>query len=250
MSCSGTEGEKGSTGRCEWEDTTYPTEIQTISFKFNKNKWLGDEVDLGDTITPEDYLIYEHAGETVKINLDYEFDYNVNVSIPLEVINQELYETLLKNRQITIQNVTSEYSGGPVKATIWSQGQPIRNNRESLIVISLLNEGQGNITDVIEYIIYVPEDLEPQKIEYSNFDGCEEDDNFTSRSGKWEGYKSITCYRTRSITSNNFARVSFLVKPGISSEVDRRTFDIIGLAKYTYSGTDSKSLQVANAPLQ
>jgi hypothetical protein len=243
----------GETSSCEWTETIYPTEIKTVSFRFDKNQWTGDNVDLGETEDKSGVTIYTHGTETVKIVADYNYDYNVNVSISLEIINQSLYQTLLKNKQITLQQEESQYSGGPVKATIWTQKQPIRNTEESLIVVSLLNEGKGKITDIEDYTILVPEDLRPEELQYSTFDGCEEEQEFEGGSDlgtEWADYMYISCSHSRSIDSNDFKRISFLIRPKIGSEVDKRTLLIIGKAKYTYSNSQEKSLQIIQAPPQ
>ncbi|MBW2985026.1 hypothetical protein KY361_07950, partial [Candidatus Woesearchaeota archaeon] len=135
-------------GTCSWpgpgsEQVTYPKEIKMGSFVinssyFDEGTWKSNSINLADCEKCENdkctnkidcacddpNALYKHANQIIKFNSIYNYDYNVNVSIDAEIINADLYFELLKAREITLEDFTSQYSGGPVKATIWSQKQP------------------------------------------------------------------------------------------------------------------------------
>jgi len=253
ITCSGDTGDydsgTGPPGYCKWSGTTYPTEIKFSTFKFTKvwtgTKSDGSPLDLAETVNDT----YVYGGKMVKIKANYDYNYNVNVSIPIEVIPFSLYTDLLQARQITLQELTSEYSGGPVKATIYSQKQPVRNGEDSLIRVSLVNEGSGNVTSIIGFTVYVPDILEPQALESSTFETCTEGSVFTD--SERSGFKKIFCTYSKfsypKIGPNDYRTAMFLIKPTQITE-NRKTTSIIGIASYNYKTTKSKDIQVAAVP--
>jgi hypothetical protein len=266
-------------GICTWSETTYPQEIKVVNFMFEQDKWcIGSDTLCTDNLnnctnydkTPLDCndtsgnATYEHGGQALKVNVNLTYDYNVNVSIPIEVINQEKYRDLLQARQITLQELTSQYTGGPVKATLWSQKQPVRSGELSLFVASIVNEGGGTLNNVISFKIYIPDELvEQNNIELiaQTFKKASQSDN---EEPKGCGDFSVNPHPTNSITIDNkkywliecehgkpmstgeYKRVSFFITP--KDVIDRRTGLIVGLANYEYIKTGSTSITIANAP--
>jgi hypothetical protein len=147
-------------------------------------------------------------------------------------------DKLLETRQITLQELTSQYTGGPVKATIWTQRQPYRNGDEALVVASIYNDGNGVIENINNFEIRVPEILEftQDDIIGDTFGDC-------TKTGE-----VIRCSYGGEIEPGEYKRVSFLVTPNIGNEVDRKTTLIVGLASYTYKKTSEQTLQLAPFP--
>jgi len=264
-------GPGGSSGcnvkTCWWPSTTYPREIKLVSFVFNSGsgeRTFGDDasawtintdVDPNLNIcTPDcdaENATYVHGGQTVKINTNISYAYRVNVSLPVEVIEFDTYINLLQAKAITLQELTSQYTGGPVKATLWSQRQPIRGGETSLFVASIYNDGGGTIDRINNFKIKIPNDLGTVEMVSSTFyvgaigaEGCRQDNDVG-------GFTEINCEHYMSghpLKSGEYKRVSFLVTPADTMGVDRMTRLIIGLANYEYTKTTSKSITVANAP--
>ncbi len=249
VTCSGTEPTDSS---CIWDSVTYPQEIKLSTFVFDTS-WV-DELgnDLGTcknengdcsscdaSVCPN--ATYKWGGYSVYINANYTFDYSVNVSIPIEIINQSLYTKLLEAREITLQELTSQYTGGPVKATIWTQRQPYRNNEESLVVASVYNDGNGVIREISSFKIYVPKILGKPNIIGDTFGSCQDPVL------KNESYEIICTYE-KEIEPGEFKRISFLVRPNIGNEIDKKTTLVIGVVNYEYKKTSRQTLQVAPFP--
>jgi hypothetical protein len=250
-------------GTCNWDQNTYPKEIRNVNFMFDKNSWdlNGDNLNicvLNGTDQPDcsdSAATYKHSGQTVKVNVNLTYDYNVNVSIPVEVINFSAYQNLLQAKEITLQELTSQYTGGPVKATLWSQRQPIRAGESSLFVASVYNDGGGEMSKINSFKVRIPEKLGTVEKISSNFylggtsvDGCGPNGVITPSNG----YVEITCshdWANHPVKSGEYKRVSFLVTPPQEIGVDRISRLIIGLASYTYIKTSSKTITVANNPL-
>jgi hypothetical protein len=217
-----------------------------------------------DDCCQDDNATYAHGGETVKINVNLTYNYNVNVSLPVEFIDEQRYEDLLKLNELDLKEVTSEYTGGPVKATLWSQRQPIRSGETSMFVASIVNEGNGVINQVGYFTILIPEDIVG---DYDNSGGPSEDDIHivatTFKDGTSEpckvhmpgdmplivagiNYFGLNCVNTGSFGNGEFKRVSFYIKP--NDVTVSRTSQIIGLASYEYTKSSSTSVSIPMVP--
>lgn len=270
-------GESGNTATCDWsaEDLIiYPSEMKLSNIVYKIPWTSGKDLTLCENATGSEALddpipcpncqitsecsmpVYTYSGHTVKVNVNYTYDYNVNVSMPVDVINKDKYQNLLEAREITLQDVTSQYTGGPVKATIWSQRQPIRDGEQSLFVASIVNEGRGLLSKVNKFEVKIPQELNRPVIVSQTFrtssPQTQPEANGCSLDGPTDGYWVITCSNTYGdIERDDFKRVSFFVTPNYgSSLIDKRTTIIIGLANYEYIKTDSETLTIANAPPQ
>jgi hypothetical protein len=271
-----------STGTCIWSQTTYPQEIRIVNFMFNTKSWSlpgvsecpdlkycvdttpGKECDCIDGCcdSPHDNATYKHSGQTVNVNVNLTYDYNVNVSIPIEVIDQVKYRNLLQARQITLQELTSQYTGGPVKATLWSQKQPVREGELSLFVASIVNEGGGTLNYTRSFTILIPVDLvdSNKSIEIiaqtfkgvvgeTTPTGCGDitaNPNPPRDTINGKDYYVIRCKHVEPMKSGEYKRVSFFITP--KDVTDRKTSLIVGLANYEYIKIGSASITVANAP--
>ena len=258
----------GSGNVCSWNERTnpdgserpaaYPTEIKFASFKIDDWGFLAQccDAEAEDCETSITSCImgtkYVHGGQTVKIRASYDYNYNVNVSMPVDVIPMEEYERLLRAREIQLVELTSEYSGGPVKATIYTLRQPIRNRDTSLIRVSLVNEGNGNITEITYFTIYVPQilfgDEGPQSLDSSTFTSCT----------GWQGPDGnnnmfITCEYTPDninypeIEHNKFRTATFTISPDSVDQTQIST-SILGVASYKYRTSKDINIPIAPGP--
>lgn len=257
----------GDTAYCHWTNLTYPTEMRAISFLFAENSWsipggdLGNDCQQFDGTTTTDCacpcgytnVTYKNSGTTVKVNANLTYDYKVNVSMPVDVIGFGLYLEKLQAGEMILKDLTSEYTGGPVKATIWTQKQPARTDIPFLVVASIYNDGAGELQSINDFkiIVYKRNVVKDVEILGKTFrqsssltpDGCDLIDKST-------GDFIITCRNTWGIIKpGEFKRVSFYVYP-IDTITDQKTTQITGQADYTYRRTTSQTLTVANAPPQ
>lgn len=242
-------------GTCNWVNTTYPTEVKVSTFVYEKGGWSGTGVNLADINTNNNLTVYTYSGQTVQLNANLTYNYKVNVSIPIEVINFDTYVQLLETRQIEIKELMSKYTGGPVKATLFTQRQPLRSDETSVVIASIYNEGGGVIKRVNEFKIIVPVSLgSPTDISTSFVDGGCGTETTKDSQGVWLN-TVITCSHNKNgaaseIKPQEYKRVSFFITPPLYADIERKTSLIVGLADYTYLKTQSQMLQVANAPPQ
>jgi hypothetical protein len=283
IECSGTTADNlgiNMGGSCTWQDTAnddhpiYPSETKMATFIFDSaiinvngygaGGWVelantepvlleenGVETDIGDA--------YVYGGQTVKINANITYDYKVNVSIPVEVIKSERYIELVQNKQMQLIDLTSQYTGGPVKATLNSQKQPIMTGQKYMIVANIYNDGSGVIKKIESFDIKVPNTLviAPNSI-VTTFTNSAIGDGCTKTPTPDGDYSIIKCSHnnpaekvSRYINRGEFKRVSFMVTPAsLGVDIDRTTYLVTGTAKYTYLKTDSQSLTIAAVPVQ
>jgi hypothetical protein len=250
------------TNTCTWGRITHPGDIKEVTFIFDKDEWDGElkecENEDGDCIscsaTDCPGATYANANTNVKINAQVNYTYNVNVSMPVEIIDQSLYERLLIAREIRLEQLESVYSGGPVKATIWTQKQPLRNGEESLVKVFIYNEGGGSL-DFVNYTIYVHPNLATGTLELatSNLNGCDVDVDkdfsiLPSTDPTFPDYQYKVCTHDEPIEKGKYKLVSFYINSTIGTNIDRRTFSIVGLVNYDYSKTRTQILTLANNP--
>jgi len=251
-------------GSCEWFSTTYPHEMKLVTFVFTKGVWPlpdSDSLTACESCDVPENATYVHGGQTVKVNTNISYSYKVNVSIPVEVIEFKTYTDLLQAKAITLQELTSQYTGGPVKATLWSQRQPIRAGEASLFVASIYNDGGGVIDKIDPFIVKIPKELiyDPsnpendgkiERVSSTFYTGTIGTDSCTDPTPNGD-FMEITCRNiiaNRPVKPGEFKRVSILITPKKNLNVDRMTRLIIGLANYDYTKTTSKSITVANFP--
>ncbi len=270
----------GDIAYCHWTGETYPTEMRSITFKLKEHGWaipdtgadLDDDCQVFDAATGNtsnctcftpgcvENITYTHGGTTVKVNANLTYDYVVNVSIPIDVIGFDLYLKKLQAGEIVLHDLTSEYTGGPVKATLWTPKQPARTDIPFLVVASIYNDGSGELLEIKDFTITVFGGDVIKGVDFigTTFrrsapapdappDGC--DSSFTPDG---DGNFYITCHNTwppEGIKPGEWKRVSFYIDP-INTTTDQRTTQIVGWADYKYRKTTSQRLVVANAPPQ
>jgi hypothetical protein len=88
---------------------------------------------------------YYFGGQSVNVKANLTYKYIVNVSLPVSVIGFQEYVNELQVGDITLQDFTSEYTGGPAKATLFTQQQPARNDIPFMVIAAIYNDGSGEI---------------------------------------------------------------------------------------------------------
>lgn len=261
-------------GSCNWTEVAYPNEIKQCSFAYQMNNWntVYEEpgsvppvlraIDLANVIQVDinpdpavtEYVdVYEFGTNMINFRMNYSYHYNVNVSMPVEIINYDLYEDLLNAKEIILEELTSQYTGGPIKATLWSQRQPIRDTDESLFVASIFNDGYGETILIDPFEVWIPDELvDSVDVVGHTFDTCTNSPITAS-----DGYYKIICSfdaeppsTNKPIENSEYKRVSFFLKPRPIADKVKKTTLIIGKAKYKYRKEESQTLSIANSPLQ
>lgn len=120
LECSGTTSRiTGNPAYCNWTETIYPGEAKTVSFTLQEGNAWGDLYTSCTDNTPSPPVLctsncltgsctgvnisYTHSGQTVKVYSNLSYNYNVNVSIPLKMIDSSLYDKKLSAGEIVLQ---------------------------------------------------------------------------------------------------------------------------------------------------
>jgi hypothetical protein len=280
----------GTAGSCSWDNKTYPTETRAVTFKMQEGigssgnpAWgplYGACQDNSNSSSPEPCncfgvgpfskncdlsignITYYYGGRGVKVYANLTYRYVVNVSLPVSAIGLDEYLKELQAGDITLQDFTSEYTGGPVKATLFTQQQPARNDIPFIVIAAIYNDGSGEIVNITDFKITVYGGGMVYNVVPVGFDfrtlppcgvppcstpptGCGSVDTTTS-----PGNFIITCQNLwKPLKPGEYKRVSFYVYTN-ESITDKRTTLIVGIADYTYKKTTSQMLTMANAPPQ
>ncbi len=288
----------GKPASCQWQVQTYPTEMRSITFKLQEGSsgWDGAGANIatgcqdnsnksnptgctcftwGAGGCPVGNTTYKYSGTSVKVNANLTYTYVVNVSLPITIINSTVYLNKLAAGDITLQDFTSEYTGGPVKATIFTPKQPARTDVPFLFVASIYNDGSGELVNITNFTITVYNGDAIDHVEVIGTDfrtgntwpptnpkpnGC--DSSVGSVPGNLkndtEGNFYINCNHDITDSSGvsqdiikpgEWKRISFYIHPS-NNIGNQKTVQIIGWAEYTYRKTTSQTLTVANAPPQ
>lgn len=194
-------------------------------------------------------LYYEYGSWWLTIGFDYSFAYDANVSLPIEVMNQTLFLTKLLNKDITLKPITSEYTGGPVKVSLWTQKQPLRDEETTYGRMSFTNEREGLVTNATMKLYLPKENLINFAIisQSSLKKNCQEiDGEFGQRP-----YKIVECKldKTGGLAQNEFATVMFSYVYNIDDTVEKKSFILVGDVAYNYTTTEEKEFPIMKAPL-
>lgn len=300
LTCSGTKPEKigGSEyeNNCLWKEPSYNGDQKLVTFTYGiDNKWgdnigrctcsIGEEekdcpqdsnkvydcktcnVD-GKTCANNGGIIkYPYAGRTISVGFNYSFDYIVNVSLDLQLMQSETLNDLLLKKQIRLQDVEAQYSGGPVRASIWTMKQPVRANEDTLAVITILNQGTGNVKSDAEYVLTIPfvsgmkaEDLKITEVSSSGIN-CTDiakrnyvDDVSKIVNGKGMVKKSdsyeLHCKMENDLGKQKDAKYGFIFNYNIPKTVDSKTVLFVGNVNYQYQNSFAKETQITWVPPQ
>ncbi|TRZ54684.1 hypothetical protein D4Q76_01945, partial [archaeon] len=202
---------------------------------------------------------YPYAGKTISVGFGYSFDYIVNVSLGLQLMQSETLNDLLLKKQIRLQDVEAQYSGGPVRASIWTMKQPVRANEDTLAVITILNQGTGTVKSGAEYVLTIPfvsgmkaEDLKITEVSSSGLN-CGNiitpvDDVSKLKDGKGRVKKTdsyeLHCNLEKDLGKQKDAKYGFIFNYNIPKTVDSKTVLFVGNVNYQYQNSYSKETQI------
>jgi hypothetical protein len=214
-------------------------------------------------------ITYYYSGRGVKVYSNLTYQYVVNVSLPVSVIGRDEYLRELQTGDITLQDFTSEYTGGPIKATLFTQKQPARNDIPFIVMAAIYNDGSGELVNITDFKIKIYGGDMVDSVTIVGFDfrtlppcgtppatpcstpptGCDPPAG-SSVTPDSEGNFIITCRNLwKPLKPGEYKRVSFYVHTN-KAITDKRTTLIVGQADYTYKKTTSQMLTMANAPPQ
>ncbi len=202
--------------------------------------------DIKDCVSAGGTMGYVQAGNYTKLNFSYEFEYTANVSMEVDIIGSKLFSEKLENREIMLLPKTSQYQGGPVRAAIWTQKQPIQGNETTFGEISITNQIGGIVKDAsMELLIPV----EFEQFGASPFITCPNPREV--RSGTFRGYFTTTCTLDpeKILEKDDVVRYKFEYTYDIG-DYDEQTSLLLGMVNYTYVGENSLELPIAQIPLQ
>lgn len=236
--------------KCEEESKISCDTTETCKTKF-------PEECVTDTDCTKSYL---YANEYATLILNYSFGYNVNVSLPVEVMEPDIWTESLRNKEIKLEEKTSQYSGGPVMASIWVQKQPLRSGESAFGRVSITNKGTGSIKQAV-LIFRIPKDMlgeikEISKIRFSDCVKIEEDEEYAyitctlNNPIKDQNNNIIGFEEKTKLNTNEFAMYAFTFTYDIPEGIDKKSVIFTGTVGYTYEGHKEITLPVAWIPLE
>lgn len=249
QSCSGGEVLATKDG-CIWNGLTYPGGVRMATFQIDWDSMFTA------TNTEKSMTYFIYSGETVPISPKISFNYFVNVIYPIRVMKSDALDAALIAKRIDLTEQIAKYSGGPLKASLWTPLQPLRSGEKTVVTASLENTQDGDVQQV-NYCIYVPKVGNnmpvPENIAGSiigdgdrmaSGTGCEPQQGTWVAKCYWNEIKSqvhcgddVTC---------NIKRCSFYVSYDIGDNTER-TFSFNGVASYGYSIEGGKNIVVTAA---
>ncbi|MEM5804626.1 MAG: hypothetical protein QXU82_02140 [Candidatus Aenigmatarchaeota archaeon] len=199
------------------------------------------------------YIIFKKAGMMVGIPFYYDFSYTVNASLDVQVMNKDLFLRKLLNKEFQSAWQTtgfiSQYSGGPVTFSIYTQKQPLRDDEVINCRIGLQNNGQGTLKKegaVVKLRIPVTSGIsltqEPKDVSLVRIDKC------TWASA--EGYREATCKLSSDLKPTETATYLFSYKFKLDPSIPIKDLLYVGDATYTYTTREDVSIAIADAPIQ
>ncbi len=193
-------------------------------------------------------VVYMFGGREVKLDLSYQFSYQTNVSLQFEAIKENLYNQLFTLGKIKQKHITSIYSGGPVKASLSTDFEPIpvKKGSEStaVFVFAIQNTGTGIIKNAT-ITISVPK----------AFSGI-------AISNPIPGYgitclnssssNQLICNLTSPLSPGETRDITFDIKidPSLLGSEGIKTLTLTARVDYIYGNTISRTLTMLPAPFQ
>jgi len=189
-----------------------------------------------------DHLIYKFGSKPVKIGFNYSFRYTTNVSLQVLAMEENLFNKLMGEGKITQRSVISSYTGGPVKASIWTELEPIICGKKAFMSFTIMNEGTGKVLRGTTFKIRLPEEIkiEPEIGQKIKAD-CSKNYN---NNNNW----LISCTVTKDIPKGEIARVTFWVTPTCGN-AEQKTLTVVGYVDYIYGDEEWKTIKILPAPL-
>lgn len=195
----------------------------------------------GETIS------YANGGEFLKFGIGYSFEYDVNVSLAVDVMNNSVFTQKLKDKEITLKEVEAKYSGGPVRASIWTQRQPVRSGEKTLGTITIYNQGIGG--QIKPYAIYVLKMPNTADMQLKEFEKLSESLLKCSDRVDKDEYSYVVCATLQTLTQDKFARLSFTFSYDIGN-VDQKSAIFLGSVQYGYENKFTKDIMITRVPMQ
>ena len=198
-------------------------------------------------------IIFKKAGWIVKIPFEYEFEYTVNASLEVEVMNKELFIRKLLNREFRsawqTTGFVSEYSGGPGKLSVYTQKQPLRDEELINGRIGLTNDGEGVLEKGAIVTLRMPVTSgitlteKPKDVSDVRFgDSCA----WTHESD----YSEVQCKLDKDLDPGESATYLFSYKFKLDENIPVKDLLYTANAAYKYTTEDSIELTVAEFPIQ
>ncbi len=191
-------------------------------------------------------IVYMFGGREVKLDLSYQFSYQTNVSLQFEAISEKLYNQLFTLGKIKQKHITSIYSGGPVKASLGTDFEPIPVKKDSesqaVFVFAIQNTGTGMVKNAT-ITISVPRIFKGIKL-----------------SNPIPGYgitclnssssNQLICNLTSPISPTEMKDITFDVKipSSVLGSEGIKTLTLTARVDYIYGNTISRTLTVLPAP--
>ncbi|MCD6477260.1 MAG: hypothetical protein J7K26_03860 [Candidatus Aenigmarchaeota archaeon] len=261
---------------CTW-DESLPGDLKMMTFKCGDpskdySKWT--DLSIFDPNAPPGYEIYLYGQMFATILMEYEFDYDVNTSLGITIMDTQLFIDKLSRKEIIPKEETSVYTGGPVQLNIWTPKQPLRDMEESYIRISGINKEDGVVEKGSELIIKIPAENIPfesrplivsntgletteNKLIYICNDNTEvevssiqeEESACSNNGGVKESYYEITGTLSNDLNKNDLFTILLSFKYYLPDQVDEKSFIPVATFTYTYKTDKKIELQIANAPI-
>jgi len=192
-------------------------------------------------------LTYSYAKFYVTLDMDYEFDYNVDVQAEVAIMNTTIFLEKLMNKEIKPEGKESKYTGGPVVFTIWVQDQPLRSGEQSFATVSVYNDGKGTLVDneIDSITLKIPKQYitELDKSSETGFTvsdpDSESDDEYYIITGSLDG----------DLETNQYARFTFDFVGELPEDVIEKTTLFIADFDYTYSTNKKIEMPIVSAPI-
>ncbi len=205
---------------------------------------------------------YQHAGWNLRISFDYSFKYFANASLPVRVMKKQEFLEKLSNHQISLEDVSPAYSGGPVSVGIYVGKQPLRTDDETVGTIYIKNDGQGKIKkDASKIKIFIPNpnaEIVDFRIVSSSFSfrgtstsggvsSCVDDSTLAS---KYPNYFIKSCILTSDVGPESHGTIAFSFRYRLTERALERSTIFVGGLDYTYEAEKNLAFPVASLPQQ
>jgi hypothetical protein len=181
---------------------------------------------------------YTKARWMIEIPIRYQFEYSVSSALSVDVMTRSLFDNLDEQPR----EKDSEYSGGPIKLSVWTQNQPLRSDSTSFGKLSVLNTGKGKLLEGTEVYanIETPDGLEITDLEITSVIGM--------RECMFDEMK-IICELGETLEKDDSANVLFRFNVNLKEPVQQKTFTITGnIDNYVYNGEKDIELPISSAP--
>ncbi|MBU3904682.1 MAG: hypothetical protein KJ906_00855 [Nanoarchaeota archaeon] len=208
------------------------------------------------------YAVYSYADRFVTFDMDYQFDYNVEVKNDITIMDRDIYLEKLTNNDIRPKDIDSYYTGGPVKISLSIQNQPLRNGETSYATVSVINEGKGMVLNGDSNLtVMIPKDIisAVDILSQTRF-GPEEvvqRDVFIDGIDYYVFETKLAVQNTNGVVDplyglekDKLARFTFTFTGDIGQDVIEKTTNVIGEFSYTYSTNKKIDSPIIKAPLQ